>query len=453
MNSCNEKKIVITYGTFDLFHKGHENLLRRAKDLGNYLIVGVTSENYDKNRGKLNVSQSLNQRIENVKKTGYAQKIIVEEYEGQKIDDIIKYGVNIFAIGSDWVGKFDYLNDYCEVVYLERTKGISSTQLRNKKFPIIEIGIIGSGKIANRFIPESKYVSGINAKSVFDPNELSAKNFCNNHELSCYSTNFDEFIEKVDAVYIASPHLTHPKYIRQSLEHGKHVLCEKPMTLSAVECRELFALAKEKHLLLTEAIKTAYCPAFLHLISVVKSGAIGIVKDVEASFSKLVHGNTRELNVKEAGGSITEFASYVLLPIIKVLGTDYQDILFFSHEAQNIDYFTKGLLIYNNATASFKVGLGVKTEGDLVISGTKGYVYVPSPWWKTEYFELRYEDINQTVKYFYKFDGDGLRYEITDFIHQIYHPTEQSLKLLPSDSIAIAEIIEKFRKGIGVKKL
>jgi len=174
---------VITYGTFDLLHQGHINLLRRAKALGDYLIVGVTTENYDKNRGKLNVRKSLMERIEDVKRTGYADEIIIEEYEGQKIDDILKYDINIFAIGSDWLGKFDYLMEYCKVIYLERTKGISSTQLRLGDQKIIEIGIIGSGRIANRFVQESKYVSGIDVKGVFNPNIESSKM----HELPCLS--------------------------------------------------------------------------------------------------------------------------------------------------------------------------------------------------------------------------------------------------------------------------
>ena len=123
-------KKVITYGTYDLLHYGHIALLERAKALGDYLIVGVTSDSFDKGRGKLNVQQSLADRIEAVRQTGIADQIIVEEYEGQKIDDIQKYGVDVFTVGSDWVGKFDYLREYCEVTYLSRTEGISSTQLR-----------------------------------------------------------------------------------------------------------------------------------------------------------------------------------------------------------------------------------------------------------------------------------------------------------------------------------
>lgn len=152
-------KTVITYGTYDLFHQGHYNLLKRAKALGDYLIVGVTSDYFDKSRGKFNVHDDLMTRIENVKKTGFADKIVVEEYFGQKIDDIKRYHVDVFTVGSDWTGHFDYLKEYCSVVYLERTEGISSTQIRNLNQ--IHLGIIGNEKILDRFLDEIRFVSGI----------------------------------------------------------------------------------------------------------------------------------------------------------------------------------------------------------------------------------------------------------------------------------------------------
>ena len=317
---------MITYGTYDLLHQGHINLLRRAKELGDYLIVGVTSDSYDKGRGKLNVCNSLIERIEAVKATGYADEIIVEEYEGQKIDDIIKYGVDIFAIGSDWRGKFDYLKDYCEVVYLERTRGISSTLLRNPH--IIKLGIIGCGRIANRFVLESKYVSGVDVSGVYNPHISSATAFAEKNELSFSTDNLDEFLERIDAVYIASPHLSHYAYIQKSLLSNKHVLCEKPLVLSFNQARELYDLAKGRGLVLLEALKTAYSPAFMHLISLVKSGIIGKIMDVEASFTKLVSGEVRELDSHQAGGSMTELGSYPLLPIFKLFGCEYQNIRF-----------------------------------------------------------------------------------------------------------------------------
>ena len=102
-------KKVITYGTFDLFHEGHYKLLERARALGDYLIVGVTTEHFDEIRGKVNVIDPILERIDNVRQTGFADEIIIEDHEGQKIEDIQRYGVDIFTVGSDWVGTFDYL--------------------------------------------------------------------------------------------------------------------------------------------------------------------------------------------------------------------------------------------------------------------------------------------------------------------------------------------------------
>lgn len=446
-------KKVITYGTFDLFHEGHYNLLERAKRLGDYLIVGVTTENYDDSRGKLNVQEGLMKRIENVKNCGLADEIIIEEYQGQKINDIQKHKIDIFAIGSDWTGKFDYLKEYCEVVYLERTKGVSSTQLRAKSKGIVKLGLIGYGRIANRFIAESKYVSGVNVEGVYGHNIDSLKIFAKKNELSFFDTDLDNFFSKIDAVYIASPHLTHYEYIKNALNRGKHVLCEKPMVLSGTEAKEVYNLAAKKELVLLEAIKTAYAPGFIRLISVAKSGLIGQIKNIDATFTKLVEGDLRELQAHSAGGSMTELATYPLLAIIKLLGTDFKELEFVSYmdDEKNVDLFSKINLRYEKAIATAKVGLGVKSEGDLIISGTKGYVYVPSPWWKTEYFEVRYEDLSENKKHYYKFEGDGLRYELAEFVSLINKESYQTFKLKQSDSVAINSIIGQYLKGENIK--
>lgn len=439
---------VITYGTFDLFHEGHYNILKRAKELGDYLIVGVTSENFDKSRGKLNVKQSLVERIENIKKSGFADQIIVEEYMGQKIEDIKKYGVDRFVIGSDWVGKFDYLNEYCEVVYLERTKGISSTQLRNEDHGILNIGCVGSGRIAKRMILESKYVSGINFNIVYGRNESKISKFTEENELESYTTDYDYFLDNVDAVYIATPHSTHYDFTKKALLAKKHVLCEKPMTLSEAQTRELYELAKENDVVLYEAIKTAYVPGFKRLILLTKRGVLGKITDVDATFTKLVHDKTlREYDLNQGGGSLNELVSYPLLAIFKLLGMDYKDISFYSSfdKETGIDTYTKVFLQYEDSIATANVGLGVKKEGELFIAGTNGYVYVPAPWWKTEYFEIRFENQNLNEKYFFKFEGDGLRYELVDFYHSIVNGAA-NLNLTEEESIEISKILEMFSK-------
>ena len=234
---------VITYGTFDLFHEGHYRLLQRAKALGDYLIVGVTTEAYDKARGKLNVMDSLVTRIENVKKTGFADEIIIEETSGQKFNDIKRLGIDIFTVGSDWTGSFDYLKDYCKVVYLDRTKNISSTMLRAQNSRIQRVGIIGTGRIAARFVPEAKHVSGVNVQGVYNPHKESAVRFGEQWELEVYE-NLEEFFQAVDVVYIASPHETHYGYIKAALEHDRHVICEKPMVLERNQAEELFRYAR-----------------------------------------------------------------------------------------------------------------------------------------------------------------------------------------------------------------
>lgn len=437
-------KKVITYGTYDLLHQGHINLLRRAKELGDYLIVGVTSDSFDRGRGKLNVRNNVLERVAAVKATGYADEIIIEDYVGQKIDDIQKYDIDIFAIGSDWEGKFDYLKEYTEVVYLPRTQGISSTQLREESTVEVKIGIVGCGRVARRFPAEATVVNGVAIAAAYDTDSEVMQEYCREYRVGLACENFEEMLDAVDAVYVATPHLSHYQYIKQAILAGKHVLVETPMVLNADEAKELFELAEQKGVVLMEANKTAHCPAFNHLMVMIKSGVIGEVVDIEASLSQLLDKGGREFDAAQAGGALYEQGSYPLLPIIKLMGCDYRHLTLYSRMENGVDIYTKGVFRYDHAVCSFKVGLGVKTEGNLVISGTKGYAYVPSPWWLTDYFELRYEDQNRNQKFFYKWDGSGLRYEVQEFISCIVNRRFSSSRLKQSESICMARVMQSF---------
>lgn len=446
---------VITYGTYDLLHYGHINLLRRAKELGDYLIVGVTSDSFDRDRGKLNVRNNVLERVEAVKATGYADEVIIEDYVGQKIDDIQKYNVDIFAIGSDWEGRFDYLNEFTKVVYLPRTEGISSTMLREETTKEVSMGIIGCGRVAKRFPAEADVVSGVNIVATYDINSVASNNITASIKCAKSCNSIEELYKSVEAVYIATPHLFHYPYIKEAILAGKHVLCETPLVLSGSEAKELFSLAEDRGVILMEANKTAHCPAFNHLVVMIKSGVIGEVVDIEASLSKLWNDqkSLREFDPNQAGGSFYELGSYPLLPIIKLLGCQYENINFYSRMKGGVDMYTKGVIRYSCAVCSFKVGMGVKTEGNLVISGTKGYAYVPAPWWKTDYFELRYEDQNKNQKFFYKWDGSGLRYEIQEFISCILNKRYSTSRLRRKESVCMAEVMEQFTNRINFFEL
>ena len=126
-------KKVITYGTFDLLHYGHINLLRRAKAQGDYLVVALSSDEFNAIKGKkcYFTYEIRKQMLEAIK---YVDEVIKEDNWEQKIDDVKKHHIDVFVMGDDWKGKFDFLKDYCEVVYLERTPDISTTKIKNDLF-------------------------------------------------------------------------------------------------------------------------------------------------------------------------------------------------------------------------------------------------------------------------------------------------------------------------------
>lgn len=327
----------------------------------------------------------------------------------------------------------------------------------------MRLGIIGTGRIAHRFVPEAAYVEGADIVSVYNPHKESAERYGEkwgikafyDGESTCQESDgkenqkstketvnsksdknhgLESFLNTVDAVYIATPHVTHAYYIRAALTRGKHVLCEKPMVLSEAEAKELFKLAENSGLVLMEGIKTAYCPGYKKLMEIAKSGVIGEPVYIESCFTKLESPDSRELTDTVTGGSFTELGTYVMLPVLSLFGLKAK----FNHQSilreDNVDIFTKCNVLYDDGKiATATCGLGVKSEGRLVISGTKGYILVPAPWWKTSKFEVHFEKASEVIYYEEKFEGDGLRYEIKEFCDRVdqverRHMNQESLQ-------------------------
>ena len=442
---------VITYGTYDLLHEGHLNLLRRAKALGDYLIVGVTADDFDLKRGKINVRQPLMERIEQVKATGLADQIIIEEYTGQKINDILRYDVDVFTVGSDWRGKFDYLKEYCEVVYLDRTEGISSSELRTENGEV-RMALVGSSTILSKFAKESRYVNGVKLTAWCPCREASAEEGPGemDGETLLVTDSLDEALSVCDAVYLITPPERHYSDLLHILGAGKHVLCESPIVLKVEEYDYVCQLARDKGVVLMDGIKTAYATAFVRMLALVKEGRIGDVVSVDATCTSLQ-------SLLMTGGKVDEriwnsmcyWGTTGILPVFDLLGTGYESSEIVSRvaaENPGFDLFSRISFRYPHAVATVKIGQGVKSEGELIISGTKGYIYVPAPWWKPDYFEIRYENPADNLRFFYQLEGEGIRYEILSFVRQIGRG--QGVEMItPQVTRAIIGIVEDFYAG------
>lgn len=314
----------------------------------------------------------------------------------------------------------------------------------------MRIGIIGTGRIAARFADtaltgiESTYIS-----CVYNPREESAVRFIQQHNIQACTADWDEFVDNIDAAYVASPHETHYEYSRKLLLSGKHVLCEKPAALKKEQVRELIGIAQNNQLVYMEALKTAYCPGYKALIQIAESGRIGRIVEVEAAFSRLTPLNTREYKDDDCNGSFLEFGSYTLLPVLTLLGCEYDDVTFRTVRAQNgVDAYTKAFIEYKDEyidkTAIVKTGLGAKTEGQLVVTGTNGYILAKSPWWLTKEFEVRYENPGKIERYRFGYEGTGLCYEVREFVHRIKNNDKKTVDISDNISIAMAGVMERF---------
>ena len=189
-----------------------------------------------------------------------------------------------------------------------------------------------------------------------------------------------------------------------------------------------------------DSIKTAYSTAYNRLLLLLKGGKIGDIYSVDATCTSIREYDDNSWN------SITAWAPTALLPIFQILGVDYKDKTINSlmlDKNSNFDLFTKIDFQYENAVASIKVANSVKSEGELIISGSEGYAYVPAPWWKTDYFEIRFENLENNQKYFYQLDGEGIRYELVAFAKSI--ELNKNNTYIDGDiSNAICKIMEDF---------
>ena len=200
-----------------------------------------------------------------------------------------------------------------------------------------------------------------------------------------------------------------------------------------------------------EAIRTAYATAFSRLLLLLKGGCIGSIFSVDATCTSLINCSGYD-DLCKAWNSISDWGPTALLPVFELLGVDYRKKEIVTHlvnREAKYDTFSKVSFVYANAVASIKVGNGVKSEGELIVSGTEGYAYVPAPWWKTDYFELRYENASENKRYFYQLDGEGIRHELVAFVRAVQDGRVMS-NVEQKVTKAIAALLEDFYQGVDV---
>lgn len=319
---------------------------------------------------------------------------------------------------------------------------ISRESLLKQGEGYIKIGVIGTGSIASRFADEVAHVQRTYIYSAYSPDEKELDRYCDKFGITNDCKNVEELIENVDAVYIASPYLTHYQYAKMALMAGRHVLCETPFTQTYKETQELYQLAERKGLVLVLAWKTAFCPSFVQILYNIRQGVIGEVVEMTATTTTLLKdGVTTTYNNER----IAENAIYGLLASLKVLGSEFKRVANFVKTDEERQLYNDITIEYEDSIAHVKAGTGVKSESSMVVSGTRGYIYVPAPWWMPAYFEIRFENQNTNKKLYFPYEESGLRYEIQYFIDRIHlKPTDEFVT--KEETLLLARMAEKYLK-------
>jgi len=431
---------IITYGTFDLFHQGHFNILKRAKEQGDYLIVGVSSESYDIERGKLNVRDDLITRIRNVEATGLADMIISEEYQGQKVNDIIKYQVDALVLGSDWTGKFDYLREYCEVIYLERTKDISSTQLRNESMRNLRIAIVTDDADDNGLIDEAHYVSGLHITGVCSPELPVAESLRAKYDLAFATDDYGVALKNADLVYIKTGLTSRLKYAESAVAAGVAVICEPPISLDPNQIRQLQMRAEQKHVPVIERVTIAYLRAFTQLVWYLRCGIIGDVIAFKTSLD-LDMVRLEPLEAKLVN----------LFALRKILGWRDRPLLkqAFVAKRNGVSY-SSATFERGGSLATFEIIGGMTMDSGLTLIGSQGWLDVPGDWLRVGYFQVHSFETQQSPKHFsFNFEGNGFRYILQEFMIMNSDGRTHSTRYLSDDSIAVVDLINMLDRAAG----
>ena len=314
----------------------------------------------------------------------------------------------------------------------------------------IRWGIVGPGSIANRFANAVKNVAGAEVTAVASRSPERGKAFAVKHDIPQVFASYEEMANStaVDAVYISTLHPFHKPCAEMFLKAKKHVLCEKPICVSAKEAVALAECAKQNNVFLMEAMWTRFLPAINAAVAVAKSGEIGEIRGVRADFCfySTPSPTSRIYAPELAGGAILDVGVYCLNFVAAFLGTDPEAIVAMSNVQNGADYQTDVLLRYaNGAIASISSAVNVSKPVVGYVYGSKGHIRVPHFFGAAEFFV----NVNGEERHVHApYVGDGFEEQIEEACHCIRNGKTQSDKMPMTESIKIMEQMDAVRRQI-----
>ncbi|MEX0272800.1 MAG: Gfo/Idh/MocA family protein [Flavobacteriaceae bacterium] len=319
--------------------------------------------------------------------------------------------------------------------------------------PNIKWGIVGPGKIAHSFVADLNLVPSAQLMAVASRSGERARKFADAYGVTHAFDNYRDLFtcEEVDVVYISTPHTSHAELAITAMQHGKHVLCEKPMGVNRKEVEQMIQASKEHNVFLMEALWSRFNPAIQKVGSLIDQGTIGAIKYLHADFAfyALDHdGKGRLLNPGLAGGSLLDIGIYPVFLSYLVLGMPKEIKASSQFHTTGVEIQTSMLLTYENAQAVLYSGLTSKSEMKAEISGTDGTLYLHPRWHQAQGYSL--EKNGETTHFQLPTLGKGYSHEIMEVHHCIKQQRMESNLWSHQNSLDLMEILDKIRSQTGI---
>lgn len=445
---------VITYGTFDLLHEAHLDQLRRARAHGSYLIAAVLTDTFDAGRGKRFLAQDVVQRIENVRLTGLADLVVLEECD-DKINNLLKYNVDVVAVFDTWEGPQAYVENlkrYCEVLCIpEEVACVSSTAIRG----VVNMGAIGDSSAVGDLLAGAAVTAGVDVVALQTESQDLIDLAAGSKKEVRVCKSLAQLYESTEAVYLSNHVPLRTTSIRHALQAHKHVLCASPLSYSKAEAEECFELAADKGLVLLESIPSAFTPAMERMTAVAQNGKIGRILSVAVNLCAPLNAETSQrcFSFASGGGQLcTGLVGEALLPAIRILyGRSVLNVgseTLSSGSSEDPSHLCRLTVSYDYATATVNIGHGVIIPETITVIGSEGYLIMPAPWRKASSFHLQFKDINfeeasDEQDFHFPTRRGGYRFDLAEFATVIKLGRPQSHMLTIANHMQIASLIEQ----------